>query len=173
MHSRIFEIKKNKKDANNLYESSIECSTLDWYGIDYVAEIDTDYEENDLQWLQNSYQDAIEIDTKERSLRFIDIEKFMQSSFNSFRETLALLNNVTIKEFSKSGIHSKDPNVAKNPLFDISYLMYTLNTAFEDKSGFYIYYEDTVMPIDKFVRENADEILSETFYIGNILDYHF
>lgn len=99
MHSRIFEIKKNKKDANNLYESSIEYSTLDWYGIDYVAEIDTDYEENDLQWLQNSYQDAIEIDTKERSLRFIDIEKFMQSSFNSFRETLALLKNVTIKEF--------------------------------------------------------------------------
>ena len=29
MHSRIFEIKKNKKDVNNLYESSIECSTMD------------------------------------------------------------------------------------------------------------------------------------------------
>lgn len=98
--------------------------------MDYVAEINEDYEESDIQWLQNSYQDAITIDTKERSLQFVNIEKFMQSSFNSFRDTLALLNNVTIKEFSKSGIHSKDPNVAKNPLDDISYLMYVLNTAY-------------------------------------------
>ena len=173
MHSRIFEIKKNKTDVNNLYESSIECSTMDWCGMDYVAEINEDYEESDIQWLQNSYQDAITIDTKERSLQFIDIEKFMQSSFNSFRDTLTLLNNVTIKEFSKSGIHSKDPNTAKNPLDDISYLMYVLNTAYEDRSGFYVYYDDNVIPINKFVREYAGDILSETFYIGNILDYHY
>ena len=173
MHSRIFEIKKNKTDANNLYESSIECSTMNYYGMDYVSEIEEGSEANDIQWLQDAYPDAIKIDINKKTIQFVDLENFMRSAFDTFRKTLKLLDDVTIQDFSKSGIHSKDPNVAKNPLDDINYLMYVLNTAYTDKSGFYIYYEDTLMPINKFVREYANDILSETFYIGNILDYHY
>lgn len=173
MHSRIYELKKDKKSPNDLYESSIDCSTMDYYGIDYVSEIEEYSKTDEIQWLQNAYHNAITIDIENKTIQFTDLENFMRPSFDTFRKTLKLLDEVTLQDFVRSGIHSKDPNAAKNPLFDISYLMYTLNTAFEDKSGFYIYYEDTVMPIDKFVRENADEILSETFYIGNILDYHF
>lgn len=48
--------------------------------------------------------------------------------------------------------------------------MYKLNEAYTDKYGFYIYEEDTLMPLGEWLRW-VD--LEEDYYFGNVLDYHF
>ena len=48
--------------------------------------------------------------------------------------------------------------------------MYKLNEAYQDKFSFYIYYQDKLKTLDEWIRETD---LSESFYFGGTLDYHF
>ena len=48
--------------------------------------------------------------------------------------------------------------------------MYKLNEAYQDKFSFYIYYKDNLKTLDEWIRETD---LSESFYFGGTLDYHF
>ena len=165
MHSRIYELKKNKEDENNLTETSIECSEMDRYGIDYVAEMDASNTANSIEWLKGCYQDAIEIDMAAGTLRFTDPKKLMRSSFSEFQEALKNLSNMTIDDFVKE---YSENNIMKG----IGFTMYQLNNAYDDHSGFYIYTENGLKPLNAFVRGFVGDITEQTFYIGNVLDYH-
>ena len=54
--------------------------------------------------------------------------------------------------------------------YDIGMAMYKLNEAYQDKFSFYIYYQDKLKTLDEWIRETD---LSESFYFGGTLDYHF
>lgn len=54
--------------------------------------------------------------------------------------------------------------------YDIGMAMYKLNEAYQDKFSFYIYYQDELKTLDEWIRETD---LSESFYFGGTLDYHF
>lgn len=176
MHSRIYELKKVQTAPNQLDEYAITTETMDKYGIDYVSELSNSTDEQikeeckieELKWLQNCYVDSIKINMDIKSLQFTNPEKLMQSSFDEFQKVIKQLNDMTISDFYNSHPDSE------NPLTDIRYMMYSLNQAYADESGFYIYDSDTdtIEPINQFIRNNADDIASKTFYIGNILDYH-
>ena len=165
MHSRIYELKKNKEDENNLEETSIECSDMDRYGIDYVAEMDASDTANSIEWLKGCYQDAIEIDMAAGTLRFTDPKKLMRSSFSEFQEALKNLSNMTIDDFVKEYPEN-------NIMNGIGFAMWQLNNAYADHSGFYIYTENGLKPLNAFVRGFVGDITEQTFYIGNVMDYH-
>lgn len=177
MHSRIYELKEAQTEPNQLDEYTITTETMDIYGIDYVSELSNSTDEQikeeckieELKWLQNCYVDSIKINMDMKSLQFTNPEKLMQSSFDEFQKVIKQLNDMTISDFCNNHPDSE------NPLKDIEYMMYLLNQAYADKSGFYIYDSDTdtIEPINQFIRNNADDIASKTFYIGNILDYHY
>ena len=48
--------------------------------------------------------------------------------------------------------------------------LHKLNEAYQDKFSFYIYYQDELKTLDEWIRETD---LSESFYFGGTLDYHF
>lgn len=165
MHSRIYELKKTKEDENNLEENSIECSDMDRYGIDYVAEIDASDTAESIEWLKSCYQDTIEIDMNAGTLRFTDPKKLMESSFSEFQAALKNLSGMTIDDFVKEYPEN-------NIMNGIGFAMWQLNKAYADHSGFYIYTENELKPLNAFVRGFVGDITEQTFYIGNVLDYH-
>lgn len=165
MHSRIYELKKNKKDENNLEENSIGFNDMKWYGIDYVAEMGASDINDSIEWLKNCYQDAIEIDMTTGTLRFTDPKKLMQNSFSEFQAALKNLSDMTIDDFVKE---YPENNIIKG----IGFAMWQLNNAYTDHSGFYIYTENGLQPLNAFVRGFIGDITKQTFYIGNVLDYH-
>lgn len=168
MHSLIYELKKHAEEENDLYESTINDQTMEHYGMDCVSELDETDMENAVRRLQIAYFDFLQIDTATKALRFTDLKKMMQPSFDLFHNTVTRLSEKTIEEFTKSDLENEN---------SLRYLMHVLtDVAYMDKGGFYIYYEDYLMPINEFVRTYSDEhndILKQTFYIGNVLDYHY
>lgn len=165
MHSRIYELKKQEEDENELYEHTINSETMDHYGMDYVSEMDEDRTKDSIQWLQDSYRDSIKIDQKTKALQFTDLNNMMRSSFAFFKKTLTELNKVRIEDFIGTGN-------SFNSMSNIGLLMDQLNNAYESGTGFYIYYNGYFMPMNTFVREYLDDVRTATFYIGNVLDYH-
>lgn len=165
MHSRIYELKKHEDDEDELYEYTINNETMDHYGMDYVSEMDEDGTKDSIQWLQDSYRDSIKIDQETKALQFTDLNNMMRSSFAFFKKTLTELNKVRIEDFIGTGN-------SFNSMSDLGLLMYQLNNAYANDTGFYIYYDECFMPMNTFVRKYLDDVRTATFYIGNVLDYH-
>lgn len=168
MHSLIYELKRNDEGENDLYESTINDQTMEYYGMDCVSELDETDMENAVRRLQIAYFDSLQIDTATKALRFTDLQKMMQPSFDLFHDTITRLSEKTIEEFTRSDLKNEN---------SLRYLMHVLtDVAYMDKGGFYIYHEGYFMPINEFVRtysDGDDDILKQTFYIGNVLDYHY
>lgn len=173
MHSRIFELKNDKNAANDLTESSIDYGTMQMHGIDYVAKMDHNEIADSVNWLAGCYRNSVTIDTVTNELRFTDAKALMKQSFAEFQEVLKILSTMTIDDFIEE--YHTDPTTGQinNPLSSISFNMYRLKTAYEDESGFYIYTEENgLQTINGFVRTFIGDITKQTFYIGNVLDYH-
>lgn len=164
MHSRIFELKSDKTDENQLTESSISCETMSFYGIDYVSEMNESATKDSIDWLKAVYAGAIDVDTDAGSFHVSDPKKCMESDFKTFKQALEKLGSMTLDDFVKINTeHFGD---------SISFNMYLLNNAYADKSGFYIYMDDQIKPINEFIRDMPGDITKHTFYLGNVLDYH-
>lgn len=166
MHSLIYELKNRAEDANDLYELYINEDNMHRYDIDYVTDLDEEERKTSMRKLQICYNDSMQINMDTGALRFTDVNKMMMPSFLSFQNAAALLDNMTIEDFS--GIHTESTGPGS-----IKYLMYKLEEAYADKGGFHIYHNGQFEPINEFVRNYEGDILSETFYIGNVLDYHY
>lgn len=164
MHSRIFELKSNKTDENQLTESSISCETMVFYGIDYVSEMNASDSKESIEWLKAVYAGAIDVDTESGLFHVTDPKKCMEADFKTFKDSLAKLNNMTIDDFVKTSMENFGESIGYN--------MYCLNNAYADKSGFYIYMDDRIRPINEFIRDVSGDITKYTFYLGNVLDYH-
>lgn len=166
MHSLIYELKNNALDSNDLYELYVNEDNLARYNIDYVTDVDEEDRNIAIKKLQACYNDSMQINTDTGALRFTDLNKMMMPSFLAFQNTLALLGSRTIEDFTGASDGHTDQD-------NITYLMYKLQESYADKGGFYIYHKGYLWPINDFVRHYDGNILLETFYIGNVLDYHY
>ena len=83
--------------------------------------------------------------------------EYFRDKYERFRECLSKVNDITLDDFSHI------------PSF--SYMMWTLQDAYEDKWSFYVVLGDAYEPItfDEFVR-NMDT--DTVYYIGKTIDYH-
>ena len=85
-------------------------------------------------------------------------KKYFHRQYYAFLDKARELTGISIEAFC-----------AETP-YDIGMAMYKLNEAYQDKFSFYIYYQDELKTLDEWIRETD---LSESFYFGGTLDYHF
>lgn len=166
MHSRIFELKTDKSAENNLTENTVTESDMISCSMDYVTDQSPEDEIESIEWFKQTYPDSVAIDLSEKSFRITDPKKFMQASFRQFKEAIKKLDEATIDDFI-------GPYLNKDMSKSIGFNLYTLNNAYADNGGFYIYMDNTMVPVNTFIRDFHGDITKQTFYIGNVLDYHF
>lgn len=166
MHSRIFELKTDKSAENKLTDTVITESDMVSCSMDYVTDQSPEDEIESIEWFKQSYQDSVAIDLSERTFRITDPKKFMRDSFRQFKEAIKKLDEATIDDFISS---YPSTNLEKS----VSFNLYTLNNAYANQGGFYIYMDGTMVPVNMFIRNFHGNITEQTFYIGNVLDYHF
>lgn len=166
MHSRIFELKTDKSAENSLTENTVTQSDMILYSMDYVVEQSPKDELESIEWFKRSCPDSVAIDLSEKTFRITDPKKFMQDSFRQFKEAIKKLDEATIDDFI-------GPYLNKDMSKNISFNLYTLNNAYADQGGFYIYIDGNMLPVNTFIRNFDGDITEQTFYIGHVLDYHF
>lgn len=166
MHSRIFELKTDKSARNKLTDTVITESDMISCSMDYVTDQSPEDEIESIEWFKQTYPDSVAINLSEKTFRITDPKKFMQASFRQFKEAIKKLDEATIDDFI-------GPYLNKDMSKNISFNLYTLNNAYADQGGFYIYIDGNMLPVNTFIRNFDGDITEQTFYIGHVLDYHF
>ena len=162
MHSRIFQVSKVPIEPSQ-YIQAFDIPDSFTTGIaDYVADVDD--RQGELEWFEESLEGLVKRDPTKDSFRVLPDgrEAYFRPSYQRFKEICALMQTLTLEAFI--GLE-KGPERKPMDLY-----MYKLNEAYTDKYGFYIYEEDTLMPLGEWLRW-VD--LEEDYYFGNVLDYHF
>lgn len=173
MHSRIFELKTNKEDDNELSEHDFEEGYLSTK-FDYVVELDKEGDYNDsMQWLQNSYGNSIKVDIAQKTIQFLDPSKLVSKSFEKFKEALDTLSCMDINDFIN--VNHEPANIDH----DICYVMWQLKDAYSSDCEFFIYHDnelksvnDFIRDYNRFLRDHHGDITKRVFHFGTILDYH-
>ena len=160
MHSRIFEILEKGQEPTLNQWTFDDGTCLEYYGIDYVSEMDEEETTDSIDWMIKNSDGAIVYDKEAKSIKF-DKKKLMEIDYNTFIKLAKELTQVTLDEFS---------DTEKDYLNSVEYKKTKLDEAYGDRWGFYFYNEDLgLLPENEFLRKLKD---GETYYLGNILDYH-
>ena len=156
MHSRIFQVSKNKITSDNrIYDSRYD----DWFVgkvADYVVK--SDNRKGDLEWLTTCHK-GLEITEKDGNtvLKIVSKEEYFEKSFNEFKGLIKKFSEYSIKDFVDS----------KNWLD-----FWNLKASYDDEHGFYVDDNDEYFGIatfDDFMR-NAED--GDVYYMGVTFDYH-
>ena len=157
MHSRIFQVSKNRITKDNL----IEEGRYDEYFIGKIADyvVESKDTEDDLKWL-TTCKKGIKVTKKNGAtiLKIVSKEEYFKKSFEEFQELIKKFDHYTLAEFIDS----------KNWLD-----FYRLKDSYDNQHAFYIDDNDEyfgIATLDEFMRnvENGD-----TYYIGSTFDYHY
>ena len=143
MHSRIIEL----GNAPILPDDRMgECSVPEWFyhSIADYTNAETDRDE-DLKWFLEIVAHIVDVAEDGESFTFKPNakKKYFHRQYYAFLDKARELTGIS---------------------------MYKLNEAYQDKFSFYIYYQDKLKTLDEWIRETD---LSESFYFGGTLDYHF
>ena len=161
MHSRIFEISNHPIEKD---ERLTEYGVPEWFChsvADYVDTVSETNREDDLNWLLSQFAGNCErVDDK---LTFVarTQEDYFRDNVTKFREALAILMALDLETFS-----------GKKYSASLGESMYTVQSRYDDKFGFYVYDRDCeeLMTLDNWVRHMD---VTKTYYVGGVVDYHF
>ena len=155
MHSRIFQLSKEKKFGE------IELGSFIGDIADYILPVSE--RDSDINWLKEYLEKFnITVDTEEEKITFNKGSKikYFKERFSKFKKAA---EEVTLEDFA--GISS----LSFSKLYDVK-------EAIEDKYGFYIYKDGEIdgegghlQTLDHFIRHVEE---GSTYYIGTIIDYH-
>lgn len=156
MHSRIFQVSKNKITEDNRIEEYRYDDGFVGRVADYVVKQDDI--KSDLEWLTTCHK-GIEVtrNGKTVKLTIVSREEYFEKSFEEFKEGLQKLSEYTMADFIDS----------KNWLD-----FWKLKDSYDNEHGFYVDDNDEYFGIttfDNFMR-NAED--GDVYYIGNVFDYH-
>lgn len=163
MHSRIFQIESFPvdKDCRITEDNYIGDHWFVYSIADYVTE-DED-RENSLEWLMDTLSCAesfIEFFSDEDGSGFILHDGFhaacFQKEYEGFADTLkALTDTASPKAFAAGDLESK---------------MFALETAYDDRYGFYVDCDETgLVTLNRFLRHARPGV---RYYFGGTVDYH-
>ena len=158
MHSRIFQLSRDPiPEEDRINESSIP----DWFyqSVADYTDADTD-RAADVRWLLDTHRRCMMPGREPESIAFpADAkQRYFQPNYLRFMDAVMELSNISLDAFI--GLTPKG----------ISHPMFELNSAYNDKFGFYIYYDDNLWTMDEWMRETD---LREPFFVGGTVDYHF
>ena len=158
MHSRIIEL---SKDPILKHERMCESSVPDWFyhSIADYTDADTD-RDHDIKWFLDAVARVVDVAEDGKSFTFKPKakQKYFERQYHAFLDKACELTGISLDAF------------VGETKYDIGMAMYKLNEAYQDKFSFYIYYQDKLKTLDEWIRETD---LSESFYFGGTLDYHF
>lgn len=154
MHSRIFQVSTNPINKIDYIDES---HYWDHWFLNEVADyVDNSADrDDDIEWLME-YGKGIIISEDEHGKFLIvtDKEKYFKNAFENFQEAINKVSKYTIDDFIQGS----------------SYEIWLIKDSYEDRFGFYIDYDNGLMPLDKFVRLST---INKKYYIGGTVDYHF
>lgn len=158
MHSRIFQISKQPIGESDYIEESRYWDH--WFTnshADYVS--DETNRAGDIEWLRSCYSNrelAFGIDDGGEYFTIEDKTKYFAPKFEEFQKIIKQLTDSTLDNFATAKLEMD---------------VYRLNSAYEDKHGFYVDGDSCgLCSLDDFIRWNDK---GEKFYIGATIDYHF
>lgn len=158
MHSRIFQVSSKPVDRDNyISESNYYDGWFVGSVADYVADVEEEDQKDSIDWLDKYAAGSLKIEGNKVTV--INKEEFFRRDYDNFIKALDDLKNITLNQFT-TGKGDLDLNV------------YRLNSAYEDRYGFYV--DDCgeyggLMTINEFMRTKKD---GDVFYIGGVVDYH-
>ena len=154
MHSRIFQVSMKPIentdyiDESNYYDHWFTNSIAD-----YVSDSTNRIE--DINWLESCTKGIIVSSDEDGEFLIVtDREKYFKNKFDAFKEAIEIIKDFTITEFVN----------------DLSYDIWKVNNAYENKYGFYVDTDEELITLDEFVRTC---VLNAKYYIGATLDYHY
>jgi hypothetical protein len=158
MHSRIFELSRTPVHPEDRFNTNDIPDGFYHNIADYA--IDETNRAEDIAWFVSCYRSIIAIGEDGESITFDHMAKqdYFRFKHQKFIEKAAELSAVSLDAF-----------VGDTP-YPIDFAVYELNDAYKDKFGFYIYYENELVPMDEFMRTFS---LEGIFYFGGTVDYHF
>lgn len=113
--------------------------------------------DKDIQALQKELKDAAEWDGN--SFKIVDKKAFFRGKHLRFNDVLEKISLYELDDFS-----------GNNPS-DLDFDMYRLNKCYSDEFGTFFYDDqNNTRTIDQFVRQAN---IGETWYVGNVITYHF
>ena len=157
MHSRIFQVSKNKITKDNLIKEYRYNDYFVGKVADYV--VDSENKKADLEWL-TSCNKGLELMVEDNcyKLKVVSKAEYFEKKFEDFQENIEKLSNYSLEDFMDN-----------SKWLD----MYHLKDNYDNEYGFYIDDNDEYFGIatfDHFMR-NAED--GDVYYIGNTFDYHF
>ena len=158
MHSRIFELSRTPVHPEDRFNTNDIPDGFYHNIADYA--IDETNRAEDIAWFVSCYRSIIAIGEDGESITFDHMAKqdYFRFKHQKFIEKAAELSAVSLDAF-----------VGDTP-YPIDFAVYELNDAYKDKFGFYIYYENELVPMDEIMRTFS---LEGVFYFGGTVDYHF
>ena len=161
MHSRVFHLVTDKNEDK--IDLAYELNENGFVGevADYAVNIEEENNgyingfDNSAEWFVESLQDRLKgfvTFSEDYGLAFTAgfKQKYFKDKYNKFLE---YAKDITLDEFSSDGM-----------------LIYKIESTFESKYEFYVYYEDMYYTLDSFIREHANS--HTKYYIKSIADYH-
>lgn len=124
---------------------------------DYVDDLPESARQENIDWLVGSFHGICE----KRGDQLVfhgDARTYFadEYKYKKFVENLNKLRNVSLRSFV-------------DPHSDLSYILFLLQSSYDNKYGFYIWSDGDLATMDHWVR-SAD--LTKTYYVGGIVDYH-
>ena len=161
MHSRVFELSEHPIEASDRY-------SYDWlpdwfYGsiADYAVDIEDKDRNDEIKWFVGFFSGQCKNDGDRIEFTDKALEYHFRRSYWDFLKAASLLSAMSFDAFcGKNGHQALDTT------------LYELNSAYNDKFGFYVYDHDSdeLKTLDAWLRE-AD--LTKSYYMGGIINYHF
>lgn len=161
MHSRVFEISTTPIDAKDQFNTS---QLPEWF-FHTIADSGDDVpdaeREGSLDWFVRRFGDNCHRDGDKVSFEPQMKTDYFKKSHEAFLSAASTLTKCSLDEFS---------GVA--PQSEFFRALFTLKSSFENQYSFYVYNKeiDELITMDQWVR-NAD--LTQSYYIGGIIDYHW
>ena len=155
MHSRIFQVSKNK------IEEPISDYRYDEGFVGRIADyvVKSESKQDDIKWLTTCHK-GLEVETKDgvTTLKIVSKTEYFEKSFEEFQEYVEKVSTYSLEDFIDS-----------SKWLD----MYRLKDAYNDEHGFYVDDNDEyfgIATLDEFMRNVQD---GDIYYIGSTFDYHF
>ena len=156
MHQKIFQISKNPIPKDEYLTEGEYFDNFVGEIADYVME-STDKDENKTIFRNIP---GILYNTEENTITVENKHAYFAGSYKNFKKQLQILSAITEEEF------------CQNHQTDLSYHMFLLDEAYNDKYGIYMddgYNEYGLITLDNFIRNCKN---GDTFYLGAVIDYH-
>lgn len=154
MHSRIFQVSRApisrmlKMDESRYEELNFYDEIADY--VIYSQDV-----AGDLRWLGE--MPGLKVDCDKKILKIEDKKAYFASVYERFKKYCTDINDVSLEEF----VDEK-----------LKYKLYSLNSYYDDKFGFYVDDGDIefgLMTFDSFVRKVKE---GSEWHLGTVFDYH-